>query len=82
MADVPVLGFQKYWKQKLAWLKSECHAITNKYPEAASVVQQVYKMLGDTVCLAGCTAANVRESSAWTFVGVGRRRTQQTFVKI
>jgi hypothetical protein len=40
MADVPVPGFRKYWTQKLASLKSQCHAITSKYPEAASVVQQ------------------------------------------
>jgi hypothetical protein len=41
MAEVPVPGFRKYWAQKLASHKSECHAITNKYPEAASEVQQV-----------------------------------------
>jgi hypothetical protein len=43
MADIPVLGFQKYWTQKLTSLKYECHTIMNKYREAASVVQQVYK---------------------------------------
>jgi hypothetical protein len=47
MADVPVLGFQKYWTQKLALLKSECHAIMSKYPEANSIVKQIYKILGD-----------------------------------
>jgi hypothetical protein len=41
MADIPVPGFLKYWTQKLALLKSECHAIVDKYPEAASVVQQI-----------------------------------------
>jgi hypothetical protein len=39
--------------------KSECHAITNKYPEAVSVVQHVYKVLSDTENLAGCTTAEV-----------------------
>jgi hypothetical protein len=29
--------------EKLASLISECHVITNKYPEAASVLQQVHK---------------------------------------
>jgi hypothetical protein len=38
MADIPVPEFQKYWTPKLAILKSECHAIMSKYPEAASVM--------------------------------------------
>jgi hypothetical protein len=66
MADVPVSGFQKCWAQKLASLKSECLAIMNKYPEAASVVQQVYKVLSDIEILAGCTPAKVEESSECT----------------
>jgi hypothetical protein len=37
MADIPELGFRKYWRQELSSLKSECHAIMNKYPEAASI---------------------------------------------
>jgi hypothetical protein len=44
-------------------LKSECHVTTNKYPEAVSVEQQVYKGLSDIENLAGCTPAKVRESS-------------------
>jgi hypothetical protein len=43
MADVSVPGFRKYWTRMLVSLKSQCHAITNKYPEAASVIQQVHK---------------------------------------
>jgi hypothetical protein len=63
MADVPVPEFRKYWIQKLASLKFVCHAIRNKYPEAASVVQQVYIVFTGTDNLAGCTQAKVRESS-------------------
>jgi hypothetical protein len=65
MADVPVPGFRKYWTQKLALLKSERLAITNKCPEAAAVMQQVHKVLKDIVNLAGCTPAKVGESSEW-----------------
>jgi hypothetical protein len=61
MADVPILGFWKYWTQKLASLKYECHVIMNKYPEAASVVQQVYKVLSDPENIARCTPAKVGE---------------------
>jgi hypothetical protein len=55
MVDVQVPGFRKYWTQKLTSLKSECHAIRNRYSEAASVVQQVYKVLCDIENLAGCS---------------------------
>jgi hypothetical protein len=48
MADIPVLGFRKYWTQKLASLKSESDGTTNKHTEAAALVQQVYKVLSDT----------------------------------
>jgi hypothetical protein len=68
MADVPVPGFGKYWIQKLASLKSECYGITNKYPEAAAVVQEVHNVLSDIEILSGCTSAKVGESSEWTSV--------------
>jgi hypothetical protein len=63
MADIPVLGFWKYWTPKLASLKFQCHAITNKYTQAASVVQKVYRVLSDIENLAGCTPAKAGESS-------------------
>jgi hypothetical protein len=63
MAYVPELGFRKYWRQDLSTLTSECHATTNKYPEAASVVQQVHKVISDIETLAKCTPARVVESS-------------------
>jgi hypothetical protein len=47
----------------LAWLKSEYYAVMNKYPETASVVQEVYKVLSDVENIAGCTPAKVGESS-------------------
>jgi hypothetical protein len=71
MVDIPVPGFQKYWAQKLASLKSECHVIMSKYPEADSVVQEVYKVLGSTEYfeyLAGCTPANLGQSLSETLL--------------
>jgi hypothetical protein len=61
MADIPIQRFQKYWAQKLASLKSESHAITNKYSEAASVVQQVYKVPNDTENFAECALGEISE---------------------
>jgi hypothetical protein len=68
MADVPVPGFRKFWTQKLASLKSECHVITNKYPGVTSVVQQVHKVLSDTEILSGCTQAKVGGSYEWNSI--------------
>jgi hypothetical protein len=68
MADVSEPGFQKYWRQELSLLKSECNATTNKYPDAASVVQQVHKVISDIETLAKCTPAAVVESSLWTTI--------------
>jgi hypothetical protein len=63
MANVPEPVFRKYWRQNLSTLKSQCHDITNKYPEAASVVQQGFKVLSDIETLAKCTLAKEGESS-------------------
>jgi hypothetical protein len=62
MEEIQVPGFWKYWTQKLASLKSQCRANTNKYSEAGSVVQ-VHKLLNDIEILAGCTPDKVGEVS-------------------
>jgi hypothetical protein len=41
---------------------------SEQYTEAASVVQQVYKVLSHNENLAGCTLAKVGESSGWTSI--------------
>jgi hypothetical protein len=76
MAEVPIQRFRKYWSRKPV-----CHAITNKYPEAGSVLQQIYKILNDIEILAGCTPAKVEERSEWTsFVNsVEENRSESTF---
>jgi hypothetical protein len=65
----PSTGIPEILAQKLTLLKSECHASRNKYPQAASVVQQAYKVLCDIEKLAGCTLSKGRgESSEWTCI--------------
>jgi hypothetical protein len=81
MVKVPVPGFQKYWTQNIASLKSEWHAIISKYPEVASVVQQVYKVLSDNEYLARCTLAKVRESSEWTSIVNSAEENRTNFCK-
>jgi hypothetical protein len=68
MVDVPVLGFQKYWRQKLASLKSECHAIMNEYLEAASVVLSDIEILAEyTPTKAGEISVNSAEENRANF---------------
>jgi hypothetical protein len=82
MADVPGPGFRKYWRQKLSSLKSQCHAITNKYPEAVSVVQQVCKLLSDIETLAKYTPAKVVKSSQWITIVNSAEENRGNFCKI
>jgi hypothetical protein len=81
MVDVPEPGFQKCWRQEPSTLKSECHAIMNKYPEAASVVQQVHKVISDIETLAKCKPARVGESSQWTTIVNSAEENRAKFYK-
>jgi hypothetical protein len=74
--DVLVPGFRKYWTQK-----PECHALMNKHPEVASVVQQVYKELSDNENLAGFTPAKVGERSECASVGSNAEENRANFCK-
>jgi hypothetical protein len=82
MADVPVPGFRKYWTQKLASQKSECHAIMNNYPEAASLMQQVYEVLIDIQNPTRCTPTNVGESSDRSSIVKSVEENRVDFVKV
>jgi hypothetical protein len=82
MADVTEPGFRKYWREKLSSLKFQDHDITNKYPEAASVVQQVYKVLRDIEILAKRTPAKMGESSKWMSIVSRAEENRGNFCKI
>jgi hypothetical protein len=82
MADIPELGFWKYWRRMLSSLKSQRHAITNKYPEAASVVQEVHKVLSYIEILAECTPAKMGESSQWTSIVNSAKENRVNFCKV
>jgi hypothetical protein len=81
-ADVTEPGFRKYWGEKLSSLKYQCHDITNKYPEAASVVQQGYKVLSDIEILAKCTTSKVGERPEWTSIVSSAEENSANFCKI
>jgi hypothetical protein len=46
-------------------LQTSYKGIIAKHPDSDGVLQQVYKVLGDLVSLAGCTPTNVGESEQW-----------------
>jgi hypothetical protein len=81
IADVTEPELRKYWRQKLSSLKYQCHDITYKYPEAASV-GKVYKFLSDIEILAKCTPAKVGESSEWTSIVSSAEDNRANFCKI
>jgi hypothetical protein len=68
MADVPVLGFQKFWTEKQATLKSDFPFSVSKFSDEDSLMKQVYKILGDNEDFAGHTTSMVEESSEWASV--------------
>jgi hypothetical protein len=82
MADVPIPGVQNHWTQNLASLNPHCHAITNKYPEAGSVVQQVYKVLNEIEIIAGCAPAKEGESPEWNTIVNCADKNRINFCKI
>jgi hypothetical protein len=81
MADVPVPGFWKFWTQTLTSLNSQSHAITNKYTEAGSVIQEVHKVLNDIESLAGYTPAKVEEGSEWSTIVNSAEEQRANFCK-
>jgi hypothetical protein len=60
----------------------ECHAITNKYSEAVSVVQQICTVLCDIKNLAGCALAKAGESSECTSVVNSMEENRANFCKV
>jgi hypothetical protein len=81
VTEVQVLGEWKYWTHKLASLKNEGYAVMNKYPEAASVVLWVYRVLSDIENLARCTPTKVG-GKLWVDLHCESREGEQsTFVR-
>jgi hypothetical protein len=53
----------------------------NKYPEASSVVQHVYKVLSDNEILAGCTPTKVGERPVWRTIVNSAEENRTNFCK-
>jgi chaperonin cofactor prefoldin len=59
MASAQIPAYEQFWLRKYNSLQSEYKDIISKHPDADKVLREVYKVLGDTVSLAGCTPANI-----------------------
>jgi hypothetical protein len=67
MAGVPVPAYQQFWADKRFSPKTEYKDITDKYPNAAPTMQQLFKVLSDLENLANSTPTSVGESKEWAF---------------
>jgi hypothetical protein len=66
MTEVPVLGYQKFWKDKRTTLRAENKSLVAKYPDVEGSLKHLFKILCDTEVVAGHTPASVGESVEWT----------------
>jgi hypothetical protein len=68
MASTQTPAYEQFWLQEHNSLQSEYKDIVTKYPDADKVLKEVYKSLGITVSLAGCTPANIGTCTEWSSV--------------
>jgi hypothetical protein len=68
MAGVPVPTYRQFCTDKQSSLTSEYKTIIVTYSDAASSMQQLFKMLCDIEDLASYTPASVGESEKWAII--------------
>jgi hypothetical protein len=59
MAGVPVPVYQQFWADKRSSLPEEHQNLVKMYPDAASPIKLLFKVLCDIEDLAGCKPASV-----------------------
>jgi hypothetical protein len=77
-----VATHEQFWLQEVKNLQTSCKGIIANYPDSDGVLQQVYKVLGDLVSLAGCTSTNVGESEQWVHTVNAAKNDKISFSKI
>jgi hypothetical protein len=68
MAGAPVPGYQAFWAERRASLKSEYQVLIKQYPDADPQYRLLYEAICNIEDLAGCTPAAVGESAEWTAI--------------
>jgi hypothetical protein len=59
MEDVPLLGYQEFWKNKRTTLRAEHQLLVAKYPEAEAQLKRLFKIMCDIEVVAGHAPASV-----------------------
>jgi hypothetical protein len=78
----PRTGIPEILETRAIIIEIPMPCITNKYSEAAYVIQQVCKVLSDIEIFAKCTRAKVGESSEWTTIVNNAEENKANFCKI
>jgi hypothetical protein len=73
---------ERHWLQEVKSLQASYRGIVAQYPDADDVLQQVYRVLGDLVSLAGCTPKSVGESDVWVRTVDAAKRDKLSLSKI
>jgi hypothetical protein len=68
MADAHVPGYQAFWAERRASLKSEYQGLIKQYPDAETQYRLLYKTFCRIGEVAACTPAAVVESAEWTAI--------------
>jgi hypothetical protein len=63
---VPLPAYKQFWTDKRLSLKILYKDISNKYPDVAPTMKQLFKVLCDIENLANATTISVEESKEWT----------------
>jgi hypothetical protein len=66
MADAPVHGYQAFWAERSASLKSEYQILIKQYPDADPQYRLLYEAICSIEDLARCKPAAVGDSAEWT----------------
>jgi hypothetical protein len=83
MAGVPTPTYQQFWTDKRTSLTNESKGLINKYPDAASSVHQLLKVLCDIHVenLASNTPVSVCESEEWAAINSSAKDNRETYCK-
>jgi hypothetical protein len=63
-----VTDYEEYRLHEVNSLQSKYKETVEEYSDAAPVMEQVHKVLGGIVSLAGCTPLTVGEGGQWTSI--------------
>jgi hypothetical protein len=79
MAGVPVPSYQQLWANKCLSLQAEQQNLVGKYPDAASPVRQLFKVLCNIEDLAGWMRASIVENMEWAAIVSSAEENQSSY---